>query len=156
MCYKQLDYFGMAMYTIRKGGDFMDLAGIIKEKNITQYRLAIQSGIPHTTLSDILNGKTKIEKCSGETLYKLSSALGVTIEDLIAESIEKTAIERSWEHGLPEYLQHDLDAYKQGIKEKSSLLDCLWGELYGSINIAEINEGCITHEHAQYLRDKYL
>ena len=76
----------------------MDLAGIIKEKNITQYRLAIQSGIPHATLSDILNGKTKIEKCSGETLYKLSSALGVTIEDLIAESIEKTAIERSWEH----------------------------------------------------------
>ena len=134
----------------------MDLAGIIKEKNITQYRLAIQSGIPHATLSDILNGKTKIEKCSGETLYKLSSALGVTIEDLIAESIEKTAIERSWEHGLPEYLQHDLDAYKQGIKEKSSLLDCLWGELYGSINIAEISEGCITHEHAQYLRDKYL
>lgn len=35
-------------------------------------------------------------------------------------------------------------------------MDCLWGELYGSINCAEINEGSITHEHAQYLRDKYL
>lgn len=134
----------------------MNIVNVLKEKNMTQYRLAVQSGVPHATLSDILNGKTKIEKCSGETLYKLAVTLGVSIEDLIVESIEKTARERSWEYGLPEYLQNDLDAYKKGLKEKSSLLDCLWGELYGSINIAEINEGCITHEHAQYLREKYL
>ena len=43
--------------------------------------------------------------------------------------------ERAYEYGLPEYLQHDLDAYKEGLKNKSDLLDCLWGELYGSINI---------------------
>ena len=52
--------------------------------------------------------------------------------------------ERSWEYGLPPYLQHDLDAYKEGLAEGSSLLDCLWGELYGSINIAEINDGAIV------------
>lgn len=134
----------------------MSISEALERKNMTQYRLAVQSGVPHTTLSDIMSGKTRIEKCSGETLYKLSSALGVTIEDLISESIEKAAKERSWEHGLPEYLQNDLDAYKDGLEKKSSLLDCLWGELYGSINCAEINEGSITHEHAQYLRDKYL
>ncbi|MDD2979684.1 MAG: helix-turn-helix transcriptional regulator [Hespellia sp.] len=134
----------------------MNILEAMEIKKITQYRLAVQSGVPHATLSDIINGKTRIEKCSGETLYKLSNSLGVTIEDLISDSIERAAMERSWEHGLPEYLQNDLDAYKQGVKEKSSLLDCLWGELYGSINCAEINEGSITHEHAQYLRDKYL
>ena len=64
--------------------------------------------------------------------------------------------ERSYEYGLPSYLQHDLDAYKKGLEEKSSLLDCLWGELYGSINIAEINDGSITPEHADYLRKKFL
>ena len=64
--------------------------------------------------------------------------------------------EQSYEFGLPNYLQHDLDAYKEGLKTKSSLLDCLWGELYGSINIAEINEGAITSEHADYLRKKFL
>ena len=32
--------------------------------------------------------------------------------------------ERSYEYGLPEYLQHDLDAYKDGLKNGSSLLDC--------------------------------
>ena len=63
---------------------------------------------------------------------------------------------RNIEYGLPEYLQHDLDAYKEGLKNKSDLLDCLWGELYGSINIAEINDGAITREHAEFLRKKYL
>ena len=49
------------------------------------------------------------------------------------------ARKRAWEVGLPAYLQHDLDAYKKGLAENSTLLDCLWGELYGSINGAEIN-----------------
>ena len=60
------------------------------------------------------------------------------------------------ECALPEYLAADLRAYKEGCERGSSLLDCLWGELYGSINIAEINDNAITHAQAQYLRDKYL
>ena len=31
--------------------------------------------------------------------------------------------ERSWECGLPPYLQHDLDAYKDGLKNGSTILD---------------------------------
>ena len=135
---------------------FMDILKAMKNKNISQYRLSVLSGVSHSTICEIINGKTKIEKCTGETLYKLSKALDISIEELICDSIEKSAIERSWEHGLPEYLQNDLDAYKKGLKEKSSLLDCLWCELYGSINCAEINEKSITHDHAQYLRYKYL
>lgn len=134
----------------------MNIVEALENKKMTQYRLAKLSGVSNATLSEIINGKTKIEKCSGETLYKISRVLGVSIESLIENDIEKSAIERSWEHGLPQYLQDDLDAYKKGLKEKSSLLDCLWGELYGSINWAEISEGSITSEHAQYLRDKYL
>ena len=49
--------------------------------------------------------------------------------------------ERLYEYGLPGYLQNDLDAFKDGLGNGSTLMDCLWGELYGSINIAEINEG---------------
>ena len=64
--------------------------------------------------------------------------------------------ERLYEYGLPGYLQNDLDAFKDGLKNGSALMDCLWGELYGSINIAEINEGTITPEHADYLRNKFL
>lgn len=68
----------------------------------------------------------------------------------------QTELEQMYEHGLPEYLQHDLDAYKEGLRTHSSLLDCLWGELYGSINIAATSDGIITPEHADYLRKKYL
>ena len=34
-------------------------------------------------------------------------------------------MEEFYEQGLPEYLQHDLDAYKEGLKTNSTLLDCL-------------------------------
>lgn len=60
------------------------------------------------------------------------------------------------ECALPGYLQHDLDAFKQGLEERSGFLDCLWCELYGSINGAEIDDQAISHEHAEYLRDTYL
>lgn len=138
----------------------MTINEIILENGMTKYRLAKLSGVPHATLNDICNGKTRIEKCSAETIYKLSMVLNVSMEKLVEASIEKKKSElqreRSYEYGLPQYLQYDLDAYKDGLKNGSTLLDCLWGELYGSINIAEISEGVITHEHAEYLRTKYL
>ena len=61
-----------------------------------------------------------------------------------------------WECALPGYLQHDLDAFKKGLETEDSLIDCLWGELYGSINGAEIDDQAISHEQAEYLRDTYL
>lgn len=142
----------------------MQISEIIMQNGMTKYRLAKLSGVPHATLNDLCSGKTHIEKCSGETLYRLARALDVPIESLLESAMEQklqyeqtqNLKERSYEFGLPGYLQQDLDAFKEGLKNKSSLLDCLWGELYSSINIAEINEGAITPEHADYLRVKYL
>lgn len=142
----------------------MNINEILKQTGMTKYRLSKLSGVPHATLNDLCSGKSRIEKCSAETVYKLSKTLHVSMEVLIEESIitsnEMKAVqivrEESYEYGLPEYLQYDLDAYKEALKQGSSILDCLWGELYGSINIAEINDGAITPEHADYLRKKYL
>lgn len=134
----------------------MIIDDLLTQRNMTKYRLAVQAGIPHATLSDICSGKTKLERCSAETVYKLAKALNVSMELLTEEGILQTKRERAYEYGLPEYLQHDLDAYKEGLKTHSSLLDCLWGELYGSINLAAITEGVITPEHADYLRQKFL
>jgi len=129
---------------------------LIVKRKFTKYRLAVQAGIPHATLSDICSGKTRIEKCSAETVYKLAKVLNVPMELLTEDGIHQSERERAYEYGLPEYLQHDLDAYKEGLKNKSTLLDCLWGELYGSINLAQVGDGVITPEHADYLRKKYL
>ena len=96
-----------------------------------------------------------------ETIYKLAKALDVSMETLVEDALKpqpskEELREKSYEYGLPEYLQQDLDAFKEGLKKGSSLIDCLWGELYGSINMAEISDGAITPEHADYLRQKFL
>lgn len=134
----------------------MIIDDLLKQLNMTRYRLAMEAEVPHTTLSDICSGKTRLEKCSAETVYKLAKVLGVSMELLTGSGIRQSERERAYEYGLPGYLQHDLDAYKEGLKNRSSLMDCLWGELYGSINAAEITDGIITHEHAEYLRKRYL
>lgn len=66
----------------------MNINDILVEKGITKYRLAVLSGVPHTTLNNICSGQARIEKCSAETLYKLAQTLGVTIEDLISDSLK--------------------------------------------------------------------
>ena len=134
----------------------MIIDDILARRGMTRYRLAVQAGIPHATLSDICSGKTKLEKCSAETVYKLAKALSVSMEQLTEDGILQAERDTSSEYGLPEYLQHDLDAYKEGLRTHSSLLDCLWGELYGSINMAAVSDGVISPEHADYLRRKYL
>lgn len=134
----------------------MIIDSLLKKKNMTKYRLALSAGIPHATLNDICSGKTRIEKCSAETVYKLAKVLEVPMELLTEEGIRQTERKRAYEYGLPQYLQHDLDAYKKALKDGSDILDCLWGELYGSINAAQISDGILTSEHADYLRRKYL
>lgn len=134
----------------------MIIDDLLRKQDMTKYRLAVEAGIPHATLNDICSGKTKLEKCSAETVYKLAKVLGVSMEVLTEGGIHHSERERAFEFGLPDYLQHDLDAFKDGLRTHSGLIDCLWGELYGSINMAEISDAVITHEHADYLRKKYL
>lgn len=64
------------------------LDNILKEKNMTMYQCAKLSGIPYTTLSEVVRGKTRLEKCSAETVYKLSKVLNVSMEELMMDSIE--------------------------------------------------------------------
>jgi plasmid maintenance system antidote protein VapI len=134
----------------------MIIDSLLKKRGMTKYRLAMDAGIPHATLNDICSGKTNLSKCTSETVYRLAKALDVPMEVLTESGILQSEREKAYEYGLPEYLQHDLDAYKEGLKSHSSLLDCLWGELYGSINAAAVSEGSITAEQADYLRNKYL
>lgn len=149
-----LDIISVFRYTVGEVNAML-INDLIEQNGLTKYRLAKLSGVPNATLSELCSGKTHIGKCSAETIYKLAKALGVSMESLVEDGSDSER-ERSYEFGLPEYLQHDLDAYKEGLKNGSGLLDCLWGELYGSINDAEITDGVITHAHADYLRQKYL
>lgn len=61
----------------------MNINEIIEQKHLSKYRIAKDSGIPYTTLNDICSGKTRLEKCSAETVYKLAKHLGVQMEELL-------------------------------------------------------------------------
>lgn len=109
----------------------MYIERVIANRNITKYRLSMLSNVPQATLNDICSGKTKIDKCSAFTVYKLSKALNIPMEKLYEECVREYTVvserEKSYEYGLPEYLQHDLDEYKKALNEGSSLMDCLLG-----------------------------
>lgn len=66
----------------------MYLNEILERKNITKYRLWKESGVPQATISDICTGKTSIEKCSAETIYRIAKALDVSMESLIAPALK--------------------------------------------------------------------
>ena len=56
---------------------------LLEKKKITAYRLAKKSGVPYATISDLCCGKTKIEKCTAETVFRIAKALDMTMEELV-------------------------------------------------------------------------
>lgn len=141
----------------------MTINELLKEKGMSRYSLSKISGIPWSTLSDICSGKTSLARCSAQTLQKLSSALEMTIEDVLKLTAEPSEnpkdgkpCNRSYlETNLSAHLEKAINDYVQGAKDNVSYMDCLWGELYGSIN-ADLWSGVISEEQANYLRAKYL
>ncbi len=62
---------------------------LMKDKKITQYRLSKESGVAYTTINDIYSGRAQLEKCSAETIYRISRVLGVPMEKLIEPCLDK-------------------------------------------------------------------
>jgi len=141
----------------------MTINELLKEKGMSRYSLSKASGIPWATLSDICSGKTSLARCNAQTIQKLSTSFEMTIEDVLTLTAEPSECQengkpqdRSYlETNLSAHLQKAIDDYAQGEKDKISYMDCLWGELYGSIN-ADLWAGVISEEQANYLRTKYL
>jgi len=69
----------------------MNINEILQQKNITKYKLSKISGVPFTTISEITTGKSKIKNCTSETVYKVAKALDVSMESLIAGSVDYRA-----------------------------------------------------------------
>lgn len=72
----------------------MSINEVLTQRNMTKYRLWKESGVPQATISDICTGKTSIEKCSAETIYRIARALDVSMESLIAPAVQRAEEER--------------------------------------------------------------
>lgn len=62
---------------------------LMKHTGMTKYRLAQSAHIPYMTVNDICNGKTSLGKCNAETVYRISKAFGVTMEELLEAAREQ-------------------------------------------------------------------
>ena len=59
------------------------LIDLLKERNMSVYQCSKLSGVPYTTLLELVNNKTNIEKCTAETVYRLARTLDVDMEYLL-------------------------------------------------------------------------
>ena len=82
-----LDNITVKRYNIIERDDNM-LEEMLKRKKMSVYQCSKLCGIPYTTMLELIKGKTKLEKCSAETVYKLARVLGVPMEDLIENAME--------------------------------------------------------------------
>lgn len=64
----------------------MLLAMLLDKQGLSAHQCSKMSDIPYTTLLELIKGKTSIEKCSAETLYKLAKTLGVSMEHLFEQA----------------------------------------------------------------------
>lgn len=64
------------------------LEAMLKERKMSIYQCSKISGIPYTTLSEIVRRKTKLEKCSAETVYRLARTLNISMDDLMRDYVE--------------------------------------------------------------------
>ncbi len=62
---------------------------LLEKKSMTKYRLSKLTGIPYTTINDICSERADIKKCSVDTVYKIASALDVTMEELLKPYYEE-------------------------------------------------------------------
>ncbi len=58
------------------------LQGILTQKKISPYRLSKLSGVPYSTLSDIISGHTSLSSVTVGTLARITAALGITMDEL--------------------------------------------------------------------------
>ncbi len=96
----------------------MSVGELLEDKQMSKYRLAKLSGVSQSTINDICSGKADIKNCTGETLYKLAAALGVTVEALLAEAMEDRPAFEIFKSSICHYVKDmgDLDFLIDVIK----------------------------------------
>lgn len=60
------------------------LNNLMEKYNMTRTDLCEKCGLPESTLRDILNGKTQIDRCEARTLVSLASELETSVEEIVS------------------------------------------------------------------------
>lgn len=126
---------------------------LLNKNHYSIYRLSKESGVAKTTLFDIASGKSNIYDCSGRVLMKIAKSLSISIEELLSLDFEK--YNPFFEENIPSFLKESILKLRKCKIKNDGFLDCYLDEVNSSINVCEV-EHLISHEQADYLRNKYL
>lgn len=77
---------------------------LLQKRNMSRYRLSVESDVPMTTITDICTGRARLEKCAAGTLYKIAKVFGVTVDFLLENNEVRTADHR-----------HSFETFKSNI-----------------------------------------
>lgn len=127
----------------------------LNEVNMSRYQLSKACGLPWAEISEICYGRRSLPQYDAGVMERLAKALRLSSEDLLELEVGPQERPYDLEIGLPDFLRRSIGSFCQGELEQASYLDCLYDDLYGSINSAQWG-GEITKEQADYLRKKYL
>lgn len=58
------------------------------ERGISVRRLSKSINVPYSTMYELVHGKKGLERAASETVYRISCALGVTMEVLVTEALK--------------------------------------------------------------------
>lgn len=64
----------------------------LKEKNISIYALAKESGVAYSTLNDLCNGKVSIDNCKLGIVKKLADCLNLTLDEMYKLASNRTFV----------------------------------------------------------------
>lgn len=67
----------------------MYLNDLMVEHNMSRASLSKMSGVPDSTLRDILNGKAQIDRCEAGTLLDIAEALDTTVEEIVHHYLDE-------------------------------------------------------------------
>lgn len=61
------------------------ISKLLNEKNLSQYSLFKNGGVPRSTVCDVINNKKK--RVSTDTVYQICSTLGLTLSEFFNDQI---------------------------------------------------------------------
>lgn len=68
---------------------------LMRARRLTKAELSRKSGIPDTTLRDLLSGSVRLENCKAGTILRLARAFHVSVEELLMHGGEHPAEHRA-------------------------------------------------------------
>ena len=67
----------------------MAFKNLLDENKVSKYELAKKTNIPYSTISDIINDKVDISKCSYDVLHKIASFFSIPTDQLVGPYLEE-------------------------------------------------------------------